>query len=99
MTRLSDNLNAEANMKYNLLLKKNMLDDFSIDAGWMPLKSYTNLLTDKDKFKYGTLNYKNGLMTLDLFQGWPLKHGAITFGTKLRRINNIFGCVADSNIY
>lgn len=85
-------------MKYNLLLKKNMLDDFSIDAGWMPLKFYTNLLADKDKFKYGTLNYKNGSMMLDLFQGWPLKHGPIDFGTKLRRIDNIFGCVADSNI-
>lgn len=99
MTRLSDNLSADANRKYDLLLKKNMLDDFSIDAGWMPIKSYTNLLTDKDKFKYGTLNYKNGSMTLDLFQGWPLKHGAITFGTKLRRIDNIFGCIADSNMY
>ncbi|WP_057719305.1 HEPN domain-containing protein [Lactobacillus taiwanensis] len=99
MTRLSGNLSADANRKYDLLLKKNMLDDFSIDAGWMPIKSYTNLLTDKDKFKYGTLNYKNGSMTLDLFQGWPLKHGAITFGTKLRRIDNIFGCIADSNMY
>lgn len=99
MTRLSDNLSADANRKYDLLLKKNMLDDFSIDAGWMPIKSYTNLLTDKDKFKYGTLNYKNGSMTLDLFQGWPIKHGAITFGTKLRRIDNIFGCIADSNMY
>ncbi|WP_148421536.1 MULTISPECIES: HEPN domain-containing protein [Lactobacillus] len=96
---MSDNLSADANRKYDLLLKKNMLDDFSIDAGWMPIKSYTNLLTDKDKFKYGTLNYKNGSMTLDLFQGWPLKHGAITFGTKLRRIDNIFGCIADSNMY
>lgn len=58
-------------MEYNLLLKKNMLDDFSIDAGWLPIKLHTELLSDKDLFKYGTLEYKNSSMVLNLFQGWP----------------------------
>ena len=59
-----------ANLNYKLLLNKSMLNDFSIDGGWISMDDNVDLSADEGKLKYGTLEYKDGSSKLKLFQSW-----------------------------
>lgn len=82
-------------MQYFPLNKHSLLDDFSIDGGWIELKEDSNQTTPQDEYKFGTLKYKNGVGKLSLFQGWDLKIKALTAHMPLYRKSNILGYIAN----
>lgn len=86
-----------ANLNYKLLLNKSMLNDFSIDGGWISMDDNVDLSADEGKLKYGTLEYKDGSSKLKLFQSWKEKLDRINSDTSLIRKSNILGVIAEDN--
>lgn len=83
-------------MNYFPILKKTLLDDFSIDGGWKELSSTDSKVTD-DEYKFGTLKYKDGVSSLQLFQGWIPNHKIVKSPSSLYRKQNILGMIANNN--
>ena len=79
------------------LIKYSSLDDFSLNGGWIELTADTDLKELQDKYKFGTLKYKNGSSELALFQGWKSHYRRITSGMPLYRKRNILGFIANDN--
>lgn len=57
-------------MQYFPLINHTLLEDFSLNGGWISLKANSNLAKEQNDYKFGTLKYDNGLSDLALFQGW-----------------------------
>lgn len=84
-------------VQYFPLIKQSSLDDFSLNGGWIELTADTDLTKVQDKYKFGTLEYKNGSSELALFQGWKSHYRRITSGMPLYRKCNILGFIANNN--
>lgn len=83
-------------INYSPLFGKSLLEDFKVDAGWVELKDDVDPRVDEDNFKFGTLNYHNGMIDLSLFQSWTgLKK--VTLDTPLERKQKVFGNIASVN--
>lgn len=76
------------------MMQSTLLDDFSVNAAWIILTNDIDI-TNQSNYKFGTLEYKNGMSDLLLFQGWNPGYKKITAGMSLYRKRNILGIIAN----
>ena len=84
-------------MQYFPLIKHTLLEDFSLNGGWISLKVNDNLAKEQNDYKFGTLKYDSGLSDLALFQGWSSGYSSVSSGMPLYRKRNILGYIANDN--
>lgn len=87
-------------IQYFPLMGYSLLDDFSLEAGWIKLdENFDPLKLQEADYKFGTLKYEDGLSDIALFQGWNSDCKIVPSGMPLDRKYNILGYIANRNQY
>lgn len=80
-------------MDFDTILRKSILEDLTIDGGWQEF-GYDN---NKENMEYGTLEYKNNLGKLSIFQSGRTKSNKGYLIPEITRKSNIMGTMANRN--
>lgn len=86
-------------MEYFPLIKHSLLDNFSLNCGWVELKTDDKQIYVQKEYKFGTLKYKNRVGKLSLFQGWNANspYQTVESNMPLYRKSNIMGYIANDS--